>query len=144
MADGFSDYEFLNKLGGLDKWPQTMAELVDGWIAHWTIRFSSGEDDDTFFWAYQCASELCMDSADLGFEFVLAVLKKGISADQIPVLAAGPLEEVLSYHGAAVIDRVEEEARRSSDFCHLLGGVWKNQMPDEIWQRVLKVAPNRW
>jgi len=145
MVDAFGEFVFLNKLvGGDDKWPETMEELVQGWIAYWTDKFASGKNDEEFFWACQCAYDLCAENANLGIELVLAVLEKKPGAEILPVFAAGPLEEVLAYHGAAVIDRVEADTRRSPQFQHLLGGVCQNKMPDDIWLRVLKAAPERW
>jgi len=54
------------------------------------------------------------------------------------VLAAGPLEQVLSNHGGEIIDRVETLARQDPSFSSLLGGVWQNAMSDSVWERVQK------
>lgn len=59
-------------------------------------------------------------------------------------LAAGPLEEPLSRHGAELIEQVEVEARRSSEFNLLLGGVWKGDMSEEIWRRVSAARRQAW
>lgn len=78
-------------------------------------------------------------------DFVLAVLASKPSHKVIEVLAAGPLEDLLGYQGPNIIDRVEDEARRSPEFRHLLGGVRKSGfMTDDVWQRMIKVAPERW
>jgi hypothetical protein len=60
------------------------------------------------------------------------------------LLAAGPLEDVLARHGPAVIEEVETRARRLPRFRHLLGGVWKNAMTDEVWDRVCKARGKVW
>jgi hypothetical protein len=54
-------------------------------------------------------------------------------------LAAGPLEDLLSRHGAAIIDTVELEARQRKKFRELLSGVWRNVIADEVWDRVLRL-----
>ncbi|WP_423221938.1 DUF6869 domain-containing protein [Ideonella margarita] len=59
------------------------------------------------------------------------------------VLAAGPMEDLLGYHGPSFIERVEVEARRNPQFAWMLGGVWQCQMSDEIWARVQKVWDRR-
>ena len=59
------------------------------------------------------------------------------------MLSAGPLEDLLAYHGHLIIDRVEAEARRKPLFAKLLGGVWQNIMPDDIWTRVQAVWDRR-
>jgi hypothetical protein len=142
MRKDFGSVEFLNKLSGSGRWPSTMEELVDGWVAHYEK--GPQRQDDDFFWAFQCASELCSDEAELGFEFVLKTLEKDLSQKALGALAAGPLEDVLAYHGPNVIERVEIESRTNPKFRHLLGGVWQNKMSAEIWRRVLRAAPNRW
>ena len=58
-------------------------------------------------------------------------------------LSAGPLEDLLVYHGHEVIDRVESEARSNPKFASLLGGVWKNAMADDIWRRIQGVWDRR-
>lgn len=52
------------------------------------------------------------------------------------LLAAGPLEDLLSANGADLISTVEAEARADKRFRWALGGVWQSSMPDEIWKRV--------
>lgn len=59
-------------------------------------------------------------------------------------LAAGPLEELLSRHGAELIEEIEVEARRSPEFNLLLGGVWKNSMSEEVWRRVCAARRQTW
>ena len=54
--------------------------------------------------------------------------------------AAGPIEDLLSYHGPDFIDRVEAEAKRDPRMSWTLGGVWQCDMPDDIFGRVERVA----
>src|SRR5271154_5415667 len=122
-----------------------MDELVEGWIAYWNDRDSgTAYGDSEFAWAADCAGDLVQDHADLGLDFVLGVLSNKPNDSVIVVLAAGPLEDVIADHGPTIIERVEAEAARSPEFRRLLGGVWKRGGPDDIWQRVLKAAPDRW
>ncbi|WP_288409671.1 DUF6869 domain-containing protein [uncultured Sphingomonas sp.] len=55
-------------------------------------------------------------------------------------LAAGPVEDLLSLHGQAFIDRFEREARADRRVAWVLGGVWRLDMCDEIWNRVRNAA----
>ncbi len=55
-------------------------------------------------------------------------------------LAAGPLEELLSYHGPHFIEEIETEGRRDIRMRWLLGGVWQNAMRKDIWARVQQAA----
>ncbi len=150
MSRDLSEIEFRNKLFGDAKWPSDMDELVSGWISYQQIAtepdVTSGDDrlQNEFFWAYQCAEDLYLDHPHLGLDFIVEVLAKNPPAEVLGVLAAGPLEELLAWHGPAVIDRAESEAHRDPKFRRLLGGVWQNAMTDDIWERVQRLAPEKW
>ena len=58
------------------------------------------------------------------------------------LLAAGPVEDLLSYHGPSFIKRFEDAAREDPRMAWVLGGVWQCGMTDEIWNRVKRVADN--
>jgi hypothetical protein len=70
------------------------------------------------------------------WRFILAMNKRDISPEVAAVFAAGPIEDLLGEQGSEFIDRVEELARKDPKFNHVLGGVWRNTMSDDIWQRV--------
>jgi hypothetical protein len=75
-----------------------------------------------------------------GWQAILTALQDpGIQ----PYLAAGPLEDLLSHHGAAFIERVEAEAKPSARFAWLLGGVWQHKMSDVVWAHVQSVWDRR-
>ena len=54
------------------------------------------------------------------------------------LLAAGHLEELLCENGAEVIDQIEFLAKHDNEFRKCLCGVWKSDIPDEIYARVQK------
>jgi len=54
--------------------------------------------------------------------------------------AAGPLEDLLAYHGPSLIDRVEDEAEHDRRMFWTLGCVWQNSMTDGVWARVQRAA----
>lgn len=59
-------------------------------------------------------------------------------------IASGPLEDLLSLHGSELIEQIEIEARRNPAFNLLLGGVWQNDMPSEIWERIQAARLKVW
>ena len=83
-------------------------------------------------------------TTDEMWAFILAVLAKEPPVEVVQILAAGPLEDLLASSGPQVIERVEIEARRSPHFRHLLGGVWRNQCPPEVWARVERARVLAW
>ena len=69
---------------------------------------------------------------------ILEILRRRPSENVLNVLAAGPLEDLIAKRGNDFIDRIEAEAHRDPEFRNLLGGVWKNATPDDVWARVDK------
>lgn len=55
-------------------------------------------------------------------------------------IAAGPLEDLLGYHGEDFIDRIEEEVRCDPRMRWALNGVWQFSMSDDLWSRVQQAA----
>lgn len=107
----------------LDNSLPTVDQLVAKWL--------NGEDQTM-------AEAIIYPHADpeTAWEAVLRIMQHDLSDNQRALLAAGPIESLLSWHGKQFIDRMEAEARRSPAFRHILGGVWRQDMPDEIWRRV--------
>jgi len=56
------------------------------------------------------------------------------------VLSAGPVEDLLSFHGPDYINRFEQEAARDRRMAWILGGAWQAQMRDDVWNRVQLAA----
>lgn len=65
-------------------------------------------------------------------------------ANLVGVLAAGPLEDLLAKHGPEVIELVELLAKNRPNFAYLLGGVWRNSIRQDVWDRVQAALPERW
>lgn len=84
------------------------------------------------------------ENADEAWEIILAIHQRPLSNKAIAMLAAGPLENLLSRHGELFIERIEELARLDPKFNHLLGGVWQNGMSDIIWERVQAARDEIW
>jgi hypothetical protein len=77
------------------------------------------------------------------WQAILRTMQHELSDEQISVLAAGPVEDLLVYYGAQFIDRIEAEAQRSPAFLNVLGGVWQSRTPPEIWRRIEALRGDR-
>lgn len=110
--------------------PPIVDELVSEWL--------SGED-------CTMADGLTptFGDAEAVWQAVLRIMQRELSEDQISLLAAGPVEDLLALHGAHFIDRIEAEAKRSPAFAQVLGGVWQQDIPLEIWQLRLAARGER-
>ena len=112
---------------------QTISEVVEDWF-----RQSSREDGNP------ALCDIVHDDLEVAWPAILEILQRASTEDQVAVLAAGPLEDLLAFHGPEFIDRVECEAARNPRFRQLLGGVWQNRILLEIWERVQKVRREVW
>jgi hypothetical protein len=86
----------------------------------------------------------CQEYPELVWQAIVEVVRRDLTEEAKGDLAAGPLEELLYLHGAEFIDRVEQAAQANEQFNHLLGGIWRAEMPLEIWERVEKVRKEVW
>src|SRR6476646_10358489 len=102
---------------------QSISDIVEDWLQH-----SSREDGDATMY------DVVHEEPEVAWPAILQILERELTEDQIAVLAAGPLEDLLALHGPEFIDRVESEAARNPRLNHLLGGVWQNRMLQEIWE----------
>jgi len=112
--------------------------LVTAWI---TLQKSEPDspEHEALFGAFTHVWEMCHDDPAQAWEFVHAVLAADQSNTIMENLSAGPLEDLLVQHPAEIIVKVEAEAQVNPAFRKLLGGVWKNDIPDDVWKRVQAV-----
>mgnify|MGYP001767326105 CR=1 FL=1 len=115
---------------------------VDGLAAHYVREFcrplpsTPGADEDQH-WSFCCVSGLVEMDPERAWLFVLSAVRQLRTVEQAMYFAAGPLEELIAYHGPKVIERVETEDRRSPRFRQVLKGVWPlgtRHTPE--WKRV--------
>ena len=86
----------------------------------------------------------CCDQPETAWQVILRLVELDLTEDQRALLAGGPVENLLALHGPQFIDRVEREAKVNPRFNHLLGGVWRQEMPEEIWDRIVRVRREVW
>jgi hypothetical protein len=104
-----------------------VSEVVKEWF----------ESDQTMF-------DACMEAPEVAWEAIQQILQRELTDEQVAILAAGPLENLLAFHGPAFIDRVEQQAQTNPRFNHLLGGVWRQEMDQNLWARIERVRRNVW
>ena len=118
------------------------AELADAWIALQKAKENSPEYE-RLFWASEEIWYLCWKQPEIAWVAIKEILEKDCSGRILENLSAGPLEDLMVYHGPALIQRVEAEARQNRTFASLLGGVWQNSMDPRVWERIQKVWDRR-
>ncbi len=116
--------------------------LTYAWIAYMYASRNNEDVSDTE-WANGGMIDITFENPELCWELVHLILETDSSNCIMEVLSAGPLEYLLSKHGMQFIDRVEAEAKQNPLFASLLGGVWRSEMTEEIWDRVQSVWDRR-
>jgi hypothetical protein len=88
--------------------------------------------------------ELCRTEPEKAWAVVEQIIAQGQSDQILSNVGAAPIEYLLVHHGARIIDRVESCARSNPAFKRMLGIVWKNRVPDDVWSRIKAIAPSSW
>jgi hypothetical protein len=116
--------------------------LLREWIALQYTDPKSSEYEQRFA-AFEPVWDMTHKQPQEAWYFILAVMETDGSDRIMQSLSAGPLEDLLVYHGPALIDQVEATAKTSPKFASLLGGVWQNAMRQDIWDRVCAIRDRR-
>ena len=116
-------------------------QLVDEWLswAEWSPEHRGSANENPFAVAFDEFYRIVIEDPERAWEAILAVIAEPRANACVGVLAAGPVEDLLSKHGARFIERVETAAGANPDFASMLGGVWRSDMPEEIWERIQAV-----
>jgi len=97
-----------------------------------------GQGDHPLWWAVEQFMGATTDvSPHDCWAAILEVLSRSPPEKIVGGLAAGPLEDLIHYHGPEFIEQIESESRRNPAFRRLLCGVWQSSTP-EIWSRIQK------
>jgi len=118
--------------------------IVDAWIAYQMASKGSPERKENW-WAVETEMDWMADAqAEVLWKFINLAYRREIPEIVVACLAAGPLENLLADHGSEFIDRVATLARKDPKFNHLLGGVWRRGMANDVWERVQAIRNEVW
>jgi hypothetical protein len=114
-------------------------KLASMWIK---LNYLSDKERErsSFFSAHNKMYDLTRNDPEMAWSIMKIMWKLDSSEKILANIAAGPLEDLLVYHGEKFIDRVEEAAQSDPVFKKMLGAVWQNAIPDDVWNRVKAVA----
>jgi hypothetical protein len=117
-------------------------KLSKEWIGAYTNNEKEVED---LHWAVEYEMNLTMnENYEELWEFIKHTYQQKLPQKVISILAADPMEDLLANAGEQYIKQIEELARKDSSFNYLLGGVWQNETPADVWMRVLKIRNEAW
>jgi hypothetical protein len=109
--------------------------LADAYLRHHAL--NAKEDQ----WAFGRVMDMCRDEPQQVLCLTLLLISKAGNDDRVlAYVAAGPLEDILSGHGLAVIDRIERESEGNVRLQLALSGVWglEGTAVHERWLSLMK------
>jgi hypothetical protein len=110
-------------------------QLARAWITLQTTPQHAPEYN-SFFWSFEQTYDLVREDPVEAWRLILTIWSLDQSPPTRRSLSAGPIEELLCFHGDFMIPHIERQAKADPSFATLLGGVWQNTMADDIWNRL--------
>ena len=105
--------------------------LVQEWIEY----SANPKGNENLFWAWESVDDAVHDSPEEAWALILALIEEAPNNAILADVAAGPLENLVVYHSAKFIERIDEMARKSPKFRLCLTGVWcKGSIPEEHYK----------
>jgi hypothetical protein len=103
----------------------------------------SATDRPDLFWASDRLRDLIEHAPDDAYDVIRDLVRQAPSPYVLSIVAAGPLEDLLSDWGERVIDRLESDAREDPKLMAACAGVWKLYMSDEVWTRLRSLVTSQ-
>ena len=122
--------------------PLSLRGLAELYLLYCDRVAQHGVQSDTanrLFWTWECLQPLTGQDPELAWRVICHCLELLTTVEQAGQLAAGPLEDLIAFHGETVIARIEAMAHGSARFRFVLNGVWSQGNEDtNVWQRVTR------
>lgn len=117
-------------------------KLAQAWIE---LQYAAGKGEsiERYGWVMDAMDTMRSSNPEAFLDLLLVILDMDSTDFISGNLAAGPLEDLLAKHGLRVIGRLEDAAGKDDRVRLVLGGVWKNVIPDTVWDRVQALAVTR-
>jgi hypothetical protein len=120
-----------------------VARLAERWMGY--LRDTAADDapegpapqEHPEFWTFALIFDLAREAPDLCLDVIVAALPLCRSPEEVALVAAGPLEDVIAANGPAVIDRIETLAPVNARLRFALTGVWpQGSAGTPLWHRI--------
>jgi len=97
----------------------------DALIAAW-VRYAQS-DDQALFWAYDALADLIHHEPSLAWTVIVEIVHRAPAGKAFDLAAAGPLEDLIAWHGHDVIHLIEQRALDDETIREALSRVWLSQ-----------------
>jgi hypothetical protein len=99
-------------------------------------RDHASPDDEPNWWAFELMLDLERNDPERTWLVILDMVALAQDNRDVVNIAAGPMEDLLGFHGPQFIERVEDRARADRTFERMLSGVWRFTIDEAVWQRL--------
>lgn len=116
---------------------------IDELLATWHRHGSEGRRED--FWAWDRVGDIVRgEDAERAWELVVALVRTAPD-DRLGYVGAGPVEDLVVWHGRALVDWIVGEARRDARFRSALASIWlvADGIPADVLARLQEAAGGR-
>jgi hypothetical protein len=113
---------------------------TDEELIHAYVTDPKGRGHISTAWASPEMHDLVLEDPERAWRIIVGLSAQKLNPEVEAIIAAGPLENMLGLYGAEIIDRVELLAKSSLEFNHLLALVWRSEIDDALWKRILAVC----
>ncbi|MEI9978865.1 MAG: DUF6869 domain-containing protein [Edaphobacter sp.] len=110
-------------------------QLARAWIAL-QITPQHAPEYSPLFWSFRQTHNLVREDPAEAWHLILTIWSLDQSLPTTQSLSTGLLEELLCYHGEAIIPRIEQQAHADPSFALLLVGISRGAMTTAIWNRL--------
>jgi len=123
----------------LNKWWVNISdELLEKFIKNWFAEIDLDDEDNTPF-GQDVVLMNFFASDEFQWQFIIKAFEFAYDANHLSVMAAGPVEHLLAFHGEKWIDKIEDESSANENFAWMMTSVWQHKMSDDIWNRVQEI-----
>jgi hypothetical protein len=112
--------------------------LAATWIRLQQAERRSAERDE-LFWSFDALWELCRNDPEMAWRVIVDIYRNRPAERVLANLAAGPIEDLLVHHGDLALPWIEDCCANEPGFAKVLDMVWKNSMPDKVWDRLRRL-----
>lgn len=116
-------------------------QIVKGYWAHYEATRSLDRthraETEPNFWAWEAVDDEVRAPSDRVFELLLTLAHEAKDDEALGYLGAGPVEDLVAWHGTRYLDEIEKWARRDPAFRKALSNIWiTTDLPAPVRERL--------
>lgn len=114
--------------------------IAKAWIDFSYLPDNQKDENSPLFWAPEQLESLIHSNPEQSWDIINKIIAYDSSDHILANLAAGPVETLLVYKGHDFIDKFIDKANEDPLFKRMLGAVWHNNIPIDIWSKIQSIS----